>query len=148
MRLTWGLRLFGAQPGEVCGEVSQELRGFQDLQADYVITPVPDLADGLKNIIHVALRVDAAWYGEPQQVPAGRFFHAGVRIESKHDGANFDRANTRLEIQLHGQGLPGILQWRNVREESACIDVNGVTAGRRHHGDPRLAQVIHNVLSR
>lgn len=44
---------------------------------------------GSEAITQWALRVDAARYGEPQQVPAGGFFGTNVRIQSKHDGADF-----------------------------------------------------------
>ena len=59
-----------------------------------------------------------------------------MRVGPEHDSIKFDRTDSGLQIQLHGQDLTRILQWLDVRQNTPRIEVNGVTARRLDNRDP------------
>ncbi len=97
------------EPYEVLPEMAQEIGCFGDLHATNFFTPLPDLFNHFKHVIHVTLRVNTARYGEADQVPARGSFLSAVRVMAEHHGANFNAANAAFAIQFYRQGLARIL---------------------------------------
>ena len=71
-----------------------------------------------------------------------------MALFAKHQGANFDRTDAAFEIQLHGKRHAGKLLDRNVRQERARIEIDGVTARRLHDRHAFAGDVIAQVRGR
>ncbi len=102
--------------------------------------PLPHLEDCLHYIVDVALGVDPAGDGQAHQLHGSwRFLPALGITAAEHHGADLDRADSGLAIELHHQRLAGQLQRRDLGEKGGSIDVNGVAAGRLHDGNAAWA---------
>ena len=102
----------------------QERRFVSQTHPLNLLAPLPHCQDHFDHVIDVALGVNAARNGQPHQV------HLAPR--RKHQRANLHRANSAFQIQLRSQRHAGKLLQRNVRQESARIQIDGVAARRLH----------------
>jgi hypothetical protein len=107
------------------------------LQTAHLLAAAPDFQDDLDHIINVALGIDTAWDGEPHQVHFG-----GI---TEHEGADFHAADAALQVEFAGQSYAGKLLCRDVGEERAGVNINGVAAWGLHNGDARGGNVIAKV---
>ena len=132
-------------PLEVRGEMPQELRCLDDAHAADGVTSIPHVLNSLEHVVHVALRVHAPRNREPHEVGTRRVLLAAVRVHAEHHGADFAAANAGLDIEFHGEGLAGVVQRLDVRQEAPRIEIDGVAARRRHDRDSGVEQAIDDV---
>lgn len=92
---------------------------------------LPDFQDYFHYIINVALGVDAAGDREADEVH--------LCCGSEHQRADFYGANSAFQIQLGCQRYSGKLICRDVGEEGAGIEIDGVSAWGWTMGTPWLA---------
>ena len=85
---------------------------------------------------------------EPESIEACRLLIASVRVQSEHDGADFDGSDTGFQIELDGERLARIFEWLDMRQESSCVEIDGMSACRRHDRDAGFAQMIDDVSCR
>src|SRR6202158_6394172 len=116
------------------GKVPQEWRLVGQAHAGDGLAVLPDFQNHLDYIVDMALGVDAARDGEADQV------HLGGGGE--HQRADFDGADSAFEVEFGGKSYAGELIGRNVRQEGACVEVDGVTAGRLNDGHSLRRDVI------
>src|SRR5208337_2941146 len=98
---------------------------------------LPDVEDDFHHIVDVALGVDAAGNGQAHQVH--------IRGCSKHQGSDLYRADAAFEIEFVGEGNGRKMIGRNVRQEGARVNVDGVASGRLHDGHALLSNVVAEV---
>ena len=122
---------------QVRGKVPQEWRLIGEPHAADFVAVAPDLEDDFNQVVNVALRVDAARNGEAHEVH--------LRGGGEHQRADFDGANAAFEIKFGGEGDAGELVLRNVRQEGARVEVDGVAARRLHDGHAVLCDVIAQI---
>src|SRR4051812_49327680 len=99
------------EPG---GEVPEHGGLFEEAIAGDVVPPLPDLENGLDNVVDVTLGVDSARNGQAHQLHWSRCFLAVVVWTPKHDGANLHSPDARFAIEFGHQGLAGELERGNV----------------------------------
>ena len=130
--------------GEPGGEVSQRRR----LEGDPVSRqPVRLGGHGLTDLDHVvdvALGVRPARDGQPDQVHARRVL-AAVGMPAEHHRADLARPDAAGLVERHRQGLPGVGQRRDVRQQRARVQVDRVPTDRLQHRDPVPDQRIAEV---
>ena len=68
-----------------------------------------------------------------------------MRCRAEHQRANLDRADAAFQVQLRRQRHAGKLVQRNVRQEGARVDIDGVPAGRLHDGHAVLGDVVAQI---
>ena len=85
----------------------------------------------------MALRVDAAGDGETDEVH--------LRGGGEHERADFDRAHAAFEVKFGGEGYAGELFLRNLGEEGARVEIDGVAARRLHDGDAFGGDVVAEI---
>ena len=68
-----------------------------------------------------------------------------VRVETEHHCAYFYCAHAGFDIELDREGLPRIVQWFDVWQETAGIEVDGVSAGRCHYRYTRVHETLDDI---
>src|ERR1700693_2085780 len=101
------------------GKVAQKWRLVGETHAWDRLAMLPDYENDFDHIVNVALGVDATRDGQPHQI---HFCGAG-----KHEGADLDRADSAFEIKFGGQCSAGKLVRRDVGQEGAGIEIDGMT---------------------
>ena len=104
--------------------------GFLDFEPLQVPGPFFDVLKALKNVVEMALGINASWESHAYQ------FHGGSFLE--HDRADLAGSDPILEVEFRCECLPGKLGFWDMRKESSCINVNGVPAGRPNGGNSHL----------
>src|SRR3954451_19561916 len=88
------------------GEVAQPGRLLGKAVSLHVRSALPDLENGLNDIIDVALSVDPAWNRKPHQLHRCRGFLSAFRIAlPEHHRSDLDPTDSCLSVQLHHQSL-------------------------------------------
>ena len=119
-----------------------------DPVAAQVVSPPRHADHGLRHVVDVRLRVDAARNGQPHQIHrCGRLGPVGVKPE--HDRADLDASHPGLEVQGVDEGDPGIGGRGDVGQQRPGVDVDRVASRRlddRHAGaDQLLRQVFRRA---
>src|SRR3954469_23184585 len=131
------------------GEVAQPGRLLGKAVSLHVRSALPDLENGLNDIIDVALSVDPAWNRKPHQLHRCRGFLSAFRIAlPEHHRSDLDPTDSCLSVQLHHQSLAGKLERGDLGEEGCRVDIDRVTAGRLHDGNPGLGNVLSQIRGR
>ena len=94
----------------------------------------PDFEDDFHHEVDVALGVDAAGNGEAHQIHRRRC--------SEHQGSDLNRTDAAFEIEFIRERYGGEAIRRNVRQEGARVDVNGVASGRLHDRHALVGYVV------
>src|SRR5271166_6411017 len=116
------------------GEVAQK-RGFVgQAHAWNFFAVLPDFEDDFDHVVDVALGVDAAGDGEAYEI----HFCGG----SEHQCSDLYRADSAFEIEFVGERYRGKVIGRNVRQEGARVNVDGVASGRLHDRHSLLGDVV------
>ena len=92
----------------------------------------------------MALRVGAPGDGEPHEIHCRRDL-APVRLRSEHDGADLAGADPAGDVEGDRECLAGVLERRDVRQQRAGVDVDGVAPGRLQDGDAGGLQALAEV---
>src|SRR5579864_2962394 len=116
-----------AEPG---GEMPQKLGFGNDFETAYLLLPLVDFENSLHQVVHVALRVNAARNRETQEFVPG--------LLSKHNRSDLDRPHAGMTVQFDRQSLTGKLRTGDVRKHPSGINIDGVATGRL---DNRYAMV-------
>ena len=105
-----------------------------DVIAADLLAVTKNFEDDLDDVLDVTLRVNAAGNGEADEVH--------LRVFAEHERADFDGADAAFQIELVGESDAGELGRRNMWEEGAGVEINGVTAGRLNNGDAFACNVV------
>src|SRR4051794_30515108 len=95
-----------------------------DAQAAQLVPFFLQFDQGLDNVIHVRLGVNAAWKSEADQFQRRPF----SARPAEHDRADLDAANAGMAIQSNQKGLAGKPLGREVRAEGAGVEINRMAA--------------------
>ncbi len=92
------------------------------------------------HVIDVALSVDAAWNGEPQQLVPCR--------TGEHEAADFDASDAGVAIEFDRERLSRELMGGTVGQHARGIDIDGVAAWRLDDGNALVSDVAAKVPGR
>ena len=134
--------------GQSCSNCAEKWRSVWRLPGDpqpaQVCGPRGDLGADLDHVVDVALRVGAAWDGEPHEIHRrGRL--APVRLPAEHDGADLAAADSAGDVERHRERLAGVLERRDVRQQRTRVDVDRVPAGRLQDREAGALQALRQV---
>ena len=103
------------------GNESWKLRCVDDTHAADIVAPLPHERNGLRHVIHMTLGTDPTGIPRSQQVGAGRFLIATVRIGAELHCADFDTPDSCLDEACYPRRLSWILQRLDVWQKSSGI---------------------------
>lgn len=98
---------------------------------------MPNFGDDFDDVVDVALGVGAARDGEADQVHFGRL--------AEHERANFYGTYAAFEVEFGRESYARKLFERDVGDEAAGVEVDGVASGRQDDGYSLLCQMIAKV---
>ncbi len=134
------LLLYRLKPG---GEMAHQRRLIGESIATQFLTTLGHLLQNMDHISKMALRVHPAGDGQPHQLQLRVDHLAAVRVgEGEHDRADLTGADAAFEVQGDRQRLPGELALRDVRQQLAGVQVDGVSAGRLDDRDALFDQPV------
>ncbi len=94
-------------------------------------------------VIEMRGGVDPARDSQANQLQAGVDHFPRLRIRvGEHDRADLHGADAALQVERRGECLAGEFGLRNMGQQAACIQVDGVTAGRFQDGDAGFDQAL------
>lgn len=140
-------RFVGSEPLKPSLEEAQIGRLVGHFKASRVFAGIVHGLDRLRHDVHMGLRIDAAWDGQPRELEGRMAIFACLGIPPSADDASFHTPHTRVQVQLCGQRLRRELLLRDVGTKRLSTEKDAVTANRAHDGDApidqQLAQVEH-----
>ncbi len=101
------------------------------------------LAD-LDHVVDMTLGIGAARDGQAYQFQGGGGF-AAIGVAAEHDRADLAAAHATDCVQGHGQGLTGVVQGWNMRQQGLGIQVHRVATAGLHHRDAGCGQGFAQV---
>lgn len=118
-------------------EVPEERCFIGEAHAADAFALLPDFKNDLDEIIDVTLCVYAAWNREAHEVHS--------RSGGEDERANFDGAHATFKIKLASRCTTGEFCRRNVRQECARVEIDGMASGRLDDGHAFASDVIAEV---
>src|SRR5437868_7054551 len=118
-------------PCELCGEVAEEGGLVCEADAADGFTLGEGFKYHFREVVYVALGVDAARNRKANEVHRREGLMVSIRIPlAEHNAPDLYGTDSAGEIERADEGLAGILLYRNLRQERAGVDVDRMPAGR------------------
>src|SRR5579864_7766474 len=136
-RAALGARRYISRGTQPRSEMTQSWRLLDQFQSAYSCTPAPHIQNYLDGIIDMALRINAAWNRQPHQIH--------IRVVAEHQGANFHGTDSAFDIKFASQSDTGKLRGRNVRQECASVNVDGVSTRRLHDRHTGVSDMLAEI---
>ncbi len=102
--------------------------------------------DGFGDDVAVGLGIDASRERQPNEFQLGDVMLAGLGVASGGDDPALHGADAGFEIEFGGQGLGGELDLRDVGQEPAGVEKDGMAADGLYDRDADRKQSLANVL--